>query len=135
RAEERLVRGITLLFRPLRLDREVVDTDKLHTAVDAPTGRGPVERHEVPVERTGWLAPTLAVARLEQDPLGARGHAGVLEPGRANVTWAVEADHTTRAHERVDRQLIDGAGALDEVHRRIDVRPGVIAERHHRDVR
>src|SRR5438093_9061247 len=135
RPEERLVRGITLLFRPLRLDREVVDTDELHAAVHAPAGRGPVDRHEVAIERTGWLAPTLAVARLEQDPLGGRGHAGALEPGGADVTRAVEADHATGAHERVDRQLIDRAGALDEVHRWIDVRPGVIAECQHRDVR
>src|SRR5712692_3221353 len=135
RAEERLVRGIPLFFRPLRLDREVVDTDELHASVDAPACRGAVERHEIPVERLYRLAPALAVARLEEEPLGRRGHARALEPGRADVAWAVEAEDAARAHERVDRKLIDGGRALDEVHRRIDVRPGVIAEGHHGDVR
>src|SRR3979409_2564078 len=36
RAEERLVGGIALLLRTLRLDREVVDTHELHATVDAP---------------------------------------------------------------------------------------------------
>src|SRR2546426_4384959 len=78
RAEERLVRGIPFLFRSLRLDREVVDTDELHAAVDAPARRGAVEGDEIPVERLYRLAPALAVARLEQDPLYARGYAGAL---------------------------------------------------------
>src|SRR3989475_4522529 len=135
RAEERLVRGITFLLRSLRLDREVVDTDELQAPVDAPARRGTVERDEIPIERLHGLAPALAVARLEQDPLDARGHAGALEPGGADMARAVEGDDATGSHERVDRKVIDRARALDEMHRRIDVRPGVVAEGHHGHVR
>src|SRR5438105_868479 len=135
RAEERLVRRITLLFRSLRLDREVVDADELHAAVDAPARRGAIERNEIPVEGLDGLAPALAVARLEQDPLDARGHAGPIEPRGADVARAVEDDDATGSHERVDRKVIDRARALDEMHRRIDVRSGVIAEGQDGDVR
>src|SRR6267143_826026 len=66
RAEERLVGGITLFLRALRLDRQVVDTHELHATVDAPAGRGPIESDEVSVEGLDRLAPPLAVARLEE---------------------------------------------------------------------
>src|SRR5439155_24035002 len=122
RAEERLVRGIALLFRPLRPDREVVDADELHAAVDAPARRRAIERDEIPIEGLHGLAPALAVARLEQDPLDARGHAGALEPRGADVARAVEADDATGSHERVDRKGIDPARPLDEIHRWIDGR-------------
>src|SRR5712691_417519 len=65
RAEERLVRGITLLFRSLRFDREVVDTDEPQVAVDAPARRGAIQRDEVAVEGPVRVAPALAVASLE----------------------------------------------------------------------
>src|SRR5687767_5216616 len=75
RSQQRLVCGIALLLGALRFDREVVDTDQLHAAVDAPAGGGAIESHEVAVERLHRLAPALAVARLEEDPLGIGRHA------------------------------------------------------------
>src|SRR6185503_2019070 len=135
RAEERLVGRITLLLRPLWFDGEVIDANKLHAAVDAPARCGAVERDEVAVERLHRLAPALAVTRLEQDALRSRRYARLLEPGRADIARAIELDDATRSHERVDRELIDGACTLDEVHRWIHVCPGVVAERDHRDVR
>src|SRR5688572_15783518 len=117
RSQQRLVSGIALLFGALRLDREVVDTDQLHAVIDAPARGGAIERHEVAVERLHRFAPALAVARLEEDPLGIRRHAAAFEPRGADVAGAVELDDPARPHQRVDGKLVDGRRALDEMAR------------------
>src|SRR5712692_1631085 len=132
--EERVVRGIAGLFRALRLDREVVDADEAHAAIDAPPRGRRVHRDDVAGEVMGRVAPQLAVARLDEEPRRVSGYPRALEPFAGDVLRAAVAQYDARPDERVDRQLLDGVPALDEVDRRIDVCAGVVAEREERDV-
>ena len=66
-------------------------------------------------------AVIVRTAKEIRRPDGSRHAAEIGDPGLAD--------------QDVEVDPVDPRGSIDEVHRRIDVRPGVIAERHHGDVR
>src|SRR5437773_3846401 len=135
RSEQRLVDRISGFLGALRLDREVVDPDELDPMRDAPRRRARVDRGEVAGERPRWVGPAGAVACLEEQPLGPRRDARRAQPLVRDVALLGELEDAGWSDEGVERKPVRGVPALDEVERRVDVCPGVVAEGHDRDVR
>src|SRR5438093_5611963 len=134
RGEQRLVDRISRFLRPLRFDGEIVDPDELYAVIDAPLRGTRVERGEVAREWGIRVAPSIAVARLEEDPLGPFRDSGTVEPRSGDVTGAFVLDDATRSDQRIEWEFVDGVSALDEMKGRIDVGTDVIAECDDRDV-
>lgn len=87
------------------------------------------ERDQGRVERGSRIGPAFAVPHPEEDPLRVGGYARGPEPLRVDRRISRVPDDVAESDERTERQLVHGGLALDEMDGRVNMCPGVVAER------